>query len=246
MGSAMLHRRHQPATWADVAGFRTPISIIQRTIRADAFDGGALLLTGPSGVGKSTIGRLVVDELVNADSRRVYLNGDRCTEQTVQRLGDTLQPSMFAHAWYGVLVDECHKMSRGAVAAWLNLLDHLPPNVAIVFTTTETPPVAGTPSEIEAFESRTLPMALDLDDETREAFAARVCEIARGMGQGGDSIDDAWKLLAARKWNLRRAINEIPKGALMGKGTQTASLLDAAPANDLKSRLLAGKGRGDG
>lgn len=243
----MLHRRYQPETWSEVVGMRTQLSIIQRTITAPEFDGGAMLFTGPSGVGKSTVARQVINQLVTAPSRIDWFAGDRCTEATVQKLRDKLQPCMFANAWFGVVVDECHKMTRNAVGAWLNQIDHSPPNVIYIFTTTETPPVDAAPAEIDAFESRTLPVVFDLHDETRQAFAEYVSRIAVENELGGGSVEDAWNLLARHKWNLRRAINELPNGALKRQGMQTASLLDMTRAanetEDLKARLLRGKAR---
>lgn len=241
----MLHRLYKPESWEDVVGFRSQVSVIRRMISRDDFDGGALLFTGPSGVGKSTIARQVINQLITADSRIDWLEGDRCTEATVQKLRGKLQPLMFDNAWFGVVVDECHKMTANSVGAWLNLLDHIAPNVVCIFTTTEAPPVKGTPREIDAFESRTLPISLDPDEETKREFAARVTEIARNEGLGGKNEDDAYQLLARHKWNLRRAINELPKGALLKPGMQTASLLDAtreANREDFKQRLLNGQG----
>jgi replication-associated recombination protein RarA len=214
-------------------------------IRTPGFYGGAMLFTGPSGVGKSTVGRMVVDELVgDAPSRKVYLAGDRCTETRVQELRDMLQPSMFGAAWFGVLVDECHKMTQNSVGAWLNALDHLAPNVVVVFTTTESPPVKGTPSETDAFVSRALHLEFVPDDETQRAFADYLCRVARGASMGGECAEDAWKLLVRKKWNLRKALNDIPKGALIGKGTQTTSMLETKRI-DLAERLLAGRGGGE-
>lgn len=231
----MLHKSHCPATFDDVAGFPRQLAILRRLAQSD--HGGAVLLVGPSGVGKTTIANIIAGRA--KPSMRADLEGDRCGVQAVHDFASRLKPASIGWdlGWFCVTVNECHRMTHAAVAAWLNLLDNLPPRVMVIFTTTERPPVQGSANEQEAFESRCLALDLDPDEATKDAFASRLLAIAQAEGVGGATQAQARALLARHRWNLRRAINELPKGALIAD-TATLPAVDHA----MRERLL-GKAR---
>ncbi|MCC7510191.1 MAG: AAA family ATPase [Planctomycetes bacterium] len=227
--SFTVHTRHRPAQLADVVGFRAQLSVLQRAINSPGFSGGALLITGPSGTGKSSIAESVVHALVKHASRRHVMHGDKCTELTVQKLADQLKPlplfSGEAQPWAGVVIDEAHNMTPAALGAWLNALEHSPANVVYVFTSTESPPFKGLQNEIDAMISRCLHIELCVDSETQAAFVAHVRKVSELEGLGTPDVDATFQYLQRAKWNLRKALNDLPTGKLARMAGPTKSLL---------------------
>lgn len=98
----------------------------------------AFLLHGPTGTGKTTTAHYLADSLgVDRSACGGFLeiaSGEQSAE-AVRDLSRSFRLRPMFGTWRAVVVNECDRMSPAAETIWLDVLEHLPPNVVIVFTT---------------------------------------------------------------------------------------------------------------
>lgn len=191
----VIARKYRPQTFAEVAGQE----VISRTL-SNAIGKGRIahgfLFTGPSGVGKTTMARILAKALscetgitatpcgtcdhcrMIADSHHpdVY-EIDAATHNGVDDVRDlaeraTFSPTLGRFRVY--ILDEVHMLSQAAWNALLKLLEEPPPHVYFIFATTEIDKVPATVvNRCQRFDFR----AIDPD-----AIIARLGEIATAEG----------------------------------------------------------------
>lgn len=130
----------RPRTLSDVVDQSFAVKVLRgwmRTARASGVPA-SVLITGPSGTGKTTLAHAMAGELRGT----LYpVASAECTVEKVRHLRDDILPLCgFLGAespWKVVLVDEAHTISRQAMNAWLTVLENLPRWNLVVFTTTE-------------------------------------------------------------------------------------------------------------
>jgi DNA polymerase-3 subunit gamma/tau len=154
-----LYRRHRPAQFDDVIGQDAVVSALRAGLLADRL-GHALLLTGPRGVGKTTLARLIAkgvncqksdqptDEpcgecpscsAINSGSSPDVLEMDAASNRGVddaRALRERLQMSPMANRRHVFIIDEAHMLTREAQNALLKSLEEPPAGVHFIFATT--------------------------------------------------------------------------------------------------------------
>lgn len=132
------HLRYRPKKLVDIIGQKPTVSALQRL-----WEGGSIphsyLFTGPSGVGKTTLARIVGRELKVTD--RNVLEIDAATNSGVdsmRRLKTQVDTPGFGNDTTRLLIiDECHSLSKQAWQSWLKIVEEPPSHLFIVFCTTE-------------------------------------------------------------------------------------------------------------
>lgn len=141
-GAVELYRKYRPRDFKDVIGQDTAVSVLQDLLNRKAMPQ-SLMFYGPSGVGKTTLARILKKELgcstmdfqeINtAESRGIDTVRDIQSRMTLAPLGGTCK--IF-------LLDECHSLTRrkgggDAQNALLKTLEDVPPQVYFFLCTTE-------------------------------------------------------------------------------------------------------------
>ena len=139
-----LATKYRPKTFDEVVGQLPVVAVLKAMIRKDALEQ-ALLFTGPSGVGKTSMARIIAAEL-NPESAEDVHNGthpyvleiDAASNGSVDDIR-SLKRSLhyIAQGHYVVIIDEAHAMSDEAKTALLQMLEFPPPNVTFILLTTE-------------------------------------------------------------------------------------------------------------
>lgn len=133
-----LYQKHRPADLISVIGNKGIIEVLQSMLENLDSCPHSFLLHGPTGCGKTTIGRIIasslgssgmdIKEIDSADFRGI----DTIREIRKQCQYHPMQSN--CQVW---LVDECHKLTGDAQSALLKILEDTPSHVYFILCTTD-------------------------------------------------------------------------------------------------------------
>lgn len=216
-----LAEKYRPMALPDVVGQHKAVKILGRILDNGGFGGRAVYLSGGSGTGKTTIARILAQSIVSGLFGPVEVVG---RQLTTNRLRDIARNWMYQHG-QALIVNESHGMSRPVIELFLDLLENMPGNVCVIFTTTNDGRDLFEDTKIDAgpFASRCLCIKLvsrglalaNVKDKTPGPFALRAHEIAVKEGMNGQPISAYVKLINDCKGNLRQALTEIEAGVML-------------------------------
>lgn len=135
--SKELYKRYRPKQLKDVLGQATAIKSLEKMLANDSLPH-ALLLAGPSGVGKTTIARILKNHLKCSEQDFFERN---CAD--FRGVDDIRE--MRKHCGYMPLggrcriwlIDECHKLTNDAQNALLKMLEDTPNHIYYILCTTD-------------------------------------------------------------------------------------------------------------
>lgn len=139
-----LHTKYRPTKFEDVIGQK----VIVRSLK-DVMDAGSshsFLFTGPSGVGKTTLARIVAN-LVGCDAMNI-IEIDAATYTGIDAMRGITESTNY-HAFgaspnRAIIIDEVHGLSKQAFQALLKSLEEPPPHIYWLLCTTEPSKVPAT------------------------------------------------------------------------------------------------------
>ena len=201
----MLHNKYRPKSWDEVVGHDEAVASIQSILKNN--ESGSFLLSGPAGVGKTSIARLIAahkriegPDLMEVDAG-VYTGID-----AIRDLVATVTSTPMVSDGKCVIMDECHALSRQAWDGLLKAVEEPPRGVYWVFCTTNPSKVPATiKSRCYHFDLQPLPI-----DEIF-AFLSEVVVPNEGLEIDEDVL---YMVAEASEGSVRRAL--VPLAALVG------------------------------
>jgi len=132
-----LYRKYRPANLSDVVGQKDVVSTLTDLGKRKALPH-CVLFTGPSGVGKTTIIRILKTKLKCGDHDYVEINAAESrgidTVRDIQQRMSLAPMGGKCRVW---AVDECHKLTGDAQSALLKTLEDTPSHVYFMLATTD-------------------------------------------------------------------------------------------------------------
>lgn len=131
------HLRFRPKMFKHLVGQDDAVKILSAFLKKDEVPH-FLLLTGPSGVGKTTIARILKNKLDCHDHDFYEINAAETRGiDTIRDIQSAMRLSPFGGAHKIWLVDESHKLTHDASTALLKMLEDTPRHVYFILCTTD-------------------------------------------------------------------------------------------------------------
>jgi len=130
-----LYRKYRPKVLDGVVGQETAIEKLKAALKEGLPH--FILLSGPSGVGKTTIARILADRLGCSELDVYEINcADFTGVDTVREIRSRLDYAPLGGLARLYVIDEAHQLSTAAQNAFLKILEDTPKRVYFVFCTT--------------------------------------------------------------------------------------------------------------
>src|ERR1700759_3819636 len=167
MGLA-LYRKYRPKGLADVVGQDHIVTTLQNALKAGKISH-AYLFTGPRGVGKTSVARILAheinglpytDESTHLDIIEIDAASNRRIDE-IRDLRDKVHIAPTSAKYKVYIIDEVHMLTKEAFNALLKTLEEPPAHVKFMFATTEPEKVLPTIlSRCQRFDLRRIPTSL--------------------------------------------------------------------------------------
>lgn len=221
---ASLYNTYRPKKLSDVIGQDNALASLRKLLEKGNIPQ-AILLSGPSGVGKTTIARILKKNLQCGDNDFMERN---CADfRGIDDIREIRKHVAFApisgrvRIW---LIDECHKLTNDAQNVLLKMLEDPPQHAYFMLATTEPQKI------IKAIHTRCSQIKLG-------AISADVLQelVERVAKQEGMEIDKevAEEIVDASDGSARKALVILEQiGGIEGKKAQIASIQSTAVTKD--------------
>lgn len=250
MGKA-LYRKYRSRSLDDILGQAHVTNVLSRAL-ARGMVAHAYLLTGPKGVGKTSIARILAHEInqLPYDDSSQHLDiieidaASNNGVEDVRDLRDKVQIAPVSAKRKVYIIDEVHMLSKAAFNALLKTLEEPPEHVVFILATTDLEKLPATIiSRTQRFSLRAIAPADAVKHLTHIAkeegikIEAEALELIarRGDGSFRDSISllDQLSSLAGKDTPITRQLVEESLG--LAASEEVAKLLEAYQAKDLPS-----------
>lgn len=189
----------RPRTWDDVIGNDHIVRALQTQIKEGNLSK-SILITGISGSGKSTIGKLIASS-INAEIFEIDCGADGSVDRIREVVESASMTSLFAKNKVFVL-DEVHALSKAAQSALLKTLEESPEGMFVLLTTELNKVLPTIRGRCVIYETKPASNT-DIGVAVRRVLEKYNLEV--------EDMKDFWKVIEAAEGSLRQVYSVMEK-----------------------------------
>lgn len=133
-----LYHKHRPKDLTEIKGNKDIVNTLVNLLAHTPTMPHSYLIHGPTGCGKTTIGRIIKNDLEVSDNDYKEINSSEMRGiDTIREIIKSCQFKPMESNYRIYLIDECHKLTSDAQNAFLKILEDTPEHVVFILCTTE-------------------------------------------------------------------------------------------------------------
>lgn len=211
-----LYEAYRPREWSDVVGQEKALKTIE-TLRKRGLAGRVLYITGKSGTGKTTIARLIADEVADRYAQ-IEIDASDLSMDRVREFERMCQFKPIGEkGFHCFIVNEAHRLRNDVVSRLLSTFEsgNVQSTSTWIFTTTTSgDSLFDENFDSAPFGSRCVQIGLS-QRGLAECFADRARVVAQAEGLDGQPIEKYVRLAKDCGNNLREMLCRIEAGAML-------------------------------
>lgn len=220
-----LFAKYRPKTWNDLIGHSRLKLAVRRMKESGSLGGRAFLLSGKSGIGKSTAGYLIAQDVCDPENI-VEVNATVVTPKMVQDWWKSAgQLLIGTKPGKAIVVNEVHKLRTDVVTLLLEVLEDVRHHTVWVFTTQGKGQMGlFDDDDSGALESRCVKFELE-----SKPYRIHFCKFAKAVaereGLGGADFERFLEKFDQCDGNLREMLSSIEAGEFLAEEDDGAGML---------------------
>lgn len=208
-----LYQRIRPTALDQVVGQDKAVASIRKIAESEGFGGRFVWLSGASGVGKTTLARIIAATLADDFFVTEYDSGADFDSGALESMRESMMLTALGRGGRAWIINEAHMLGRKQIAALLGIAERLPRHCVVIFTTTKDGEDGLFDEQIDAPPLMSRCHVFRLTNQgLSKPFAELARRVAQSIGRDGHPIDAYVKACQRVKNNCRALLQLVEAG----------------------------------